>query len=636
VGKPLRILQLEDNPADAELVRALLAEEGIEAELHRVDTREALLAALERDFDVVLSDYGLPSYDGLTALADVRRRRPDWPFIVTSGTIGEERAVEALKAGATDYVLKDRLGRLPAALKRALEERDQKRARERAEAESRLQASLLDQVTSAVVATDRTGRIVYCNAFVEHVAQWGPRELQDRSILDVFLPGGEDRGEAIRRRLEESGLWEGEAWVVRRDGSQFPAFLRAAPTRDHDGRVTGFVVTGDDISDRKRSEEELRRQRDALYQSEKLAAMGQLLAGVAHELNNPLSVVMGQASLMAQTVKEGPLGARVEKIIKASERCARIVRNFLALARQHPPERRAVAINQVIDEAAELLAYPLRVDGVDVRLELGRDVPVLWADGHQLQQVLINLLTNAHQALRESAAPRCLTVTSRHDPDRARIVVEVADNGPGIPPEVLPRIFDPFFTTKPPGQGTGLGLPLCRGVVENHGGSLTVESAPGEGAVFRIELPVEPPVEPSAPVAEAPAATATTVSRRVILVVDDEREVAEILADFLRSDGHQVLTATDGLAALEHLARQRFDLVFSDLRMPGLDGPGLFQEVSRRHPGLERRFVFMTGDTLTPGTRGFLDRSGQPHLAKPLDLEQVRRIVSSGIDPDAA
>ena len=226
-----------------------------------------------------------------------------------------------------------------------------------------------------------------------------------------------------------------------------------------------------------------------LVQTEKLATMGQLLAGVAHELNNPLSVVLGQAALLAEMTIDGPMAARAAKICQAAERCARVVKNFLSLARQHPPERRFVQLNQIIQEAVELLAYPLRVDNVDVRLALAHDLPTLWADPHQLHQVMVNLIANAQQAMHETPQRRQLTLSTRFKPVSQRIMVAVADTGPGIPPELREQIFEPFFTTKPPGAGTGLGLSLCQGIVEGHEGTIHVESQPGQGAVFVVELP---------------------------------------------------------------------------------------------------------------------------------------------------
>ncbi|MBI3029234.1 MAG: PAS domain S-box protein [Candidatus Rokubacteria bacterium] len=381
-------------------------------------------------------------------------------------------------------------------------------------------------------------------------------------------------------------------------------------------------------AERAKAQEELQRQREALLQSEKLAAMGQLLAGVAHELNNPLSVITGHTAILRQT-GGGPLAERAEKIAKAAERCARIVKNFLALARQQPPERSRVELNRVVREAVELLAYPLRVDNVEVTLDLAEELPALWADPHQLHQVVVNLVSNAHHAMRDMESPRRLTLATSYEHNRGWVNLEVRDTGPGIPPEIQRRIFEPFFTTKPVGQGTGLGLSLCRGIVEGHGGIIRVESQPGQGALFVVELPAEAPprAEPEAarPEAQRP------IPGKTILVVDDEPEVAGILAELLAADGHQVETAANGLQALDKLRERRYDLILSDLRMPGLDGPGLYRELERRDPRLLRRVIFLTGDTLRQESQEFLERAGVPSLTKPFDAAEVRRLVQQAL-----
>jgi signal transduction histidine kinase/CheY-like chemotaxis protein len=362
-----------------------------------------------------------------------------------------------------------------------------------------------------------------------------------------------------------------------------------------------------------------------LVQSEKVAAMGGLLASVAHELNNPLAVVLGQTALLRELNPAGPVVARAEQIAQAAERCTRIVRNFLALARQQPPERQQVRLNRVIREALELLAYPLGVDGVEVRLALADDLPLLWADPHQLHQVVVNLVSNAHQAMRETAPPRRLTVTTRADPSRAQVSLEVADTGPGISPDIQVRIFEPFFTTKPLGVGTGLGLSLCQGIIEGHGGTIRLASTAGPGAVFRIELPVE-----AGPVT-APETSATEVlpsfQGKVILIVDDEPEIAEMLADMLALHGYQVETAGNGAIALEKLRQRAYDVILSDLRMPDLDGPSFYRHVKRDHRALCRRFIFLTGDTLSQEMQAFVEQTGAPIVSKPFAPEEVRRVV---------
>lgn len=362
-----------------------------------------------------------------------------------------------------------------------------------------------------------------------------------------------------------------------------------------------------------------------LLQSEKVATMGSLLAGVAHELNNPLAIIMGQTLLLRESIAEGAHSVRAAKISAAADRCARIVRNFLSLARQRPTERGTVHLNLVIQEAMEMLAYELRTDSVEVALDLGEGLPPLWADAHQLHQVLVNLVTNAHHAMRRLPPPRRIRVAARLDGARGRVRLTIADSGPGIPQDLHDKIFEPFFTTKPAGEGTGLGLSLCRGIIEEHGGTLTLESAPGQGATFVIELPLGE--QATARTAVQATDALPPVRPKRILVVDDERDIADLLVEVIAAGGHQVDVAADGVEALEQIARHDYDLLLSDTKMPGLDGLGLYRELERRFPALSRRVVFLTGDVLDPAKREFLESTRAPFLMKPFEVSEVRRVV---------
>jgi len=372
-------------------------------------------------------------------------------------------------------------------------------------------------------------------------------------------------------------------------------------------------------------EETVRERTERLLQSEKVATMGSLLAGVAHELNNPLAVVTGHAQLLRDTVSDPGVVRRAEKIDDAAGRCVRIVRNFLALARRQAPERGEVQLNDVVQQAVELLAYELRTGNVEVSLGLAEDLPVLWADGHQLHQVLVNIVANAHHAMRHSSSPRRLTITTERGPAGQQVRLALADTGPGIPAEIRAKIFEPFFTTKPPGEGTGLGLSLCRGIVEEHGGTIGVESEPGRGTTFLIRLPVVPrPTVGAAPdMAEAPVA----VGPKTILIVDDEPEIAAILVEALESDGYHTETAENGVDALRRLERHGYDLVMSDTKMPVMDGMEMYRKLERRFPKLQRRIIFVTGDVLDAEKQRFLESTGVPVLTKPFDLSEVRRVV---------
>ncbi|MGE3537729.1 MAG: ATP-binding protein [Candidatus Tectimicrobiota bacterium] len=385
--------------------------------------------------------------------------------------------------------------------------------------------------------------------------------------------------------------------------------------------------------ERERAATQAQRQQEALLQREKLAAMTTLLASVAHELNNPLATLVLQAEILRDDLRDGPLAETVSEMSRAAARCERLVRQFLTLAREHPPERTAVMLATLVTETVELLAYPFQVDNITVHLELDAAAPSLWGDPHQLQQVLLNLLSNAQQALRATAGSRDITLRTQYDAVAQQLTLTVTDTGPGIPLALHGRIFEPFFTTKPLGVGTGLGLSLCRGMVEAHGGTLEVSSAPGQGATFRVALPVEsmPTTSPARP----QAAEAPTVQRGTILVVEDEASLANGLARLLRRDGHRVELVANGRLALEQLATRAYDLILCDVRMPELDGPGLYRVLERQQPQLCARLIFLTGDTLEPATRTFLSQTGAPCLTKPFAIAEARRLIQRTLQGDA-
>jgi len=378
-----------------------------------------------------------------------------------------------------------------------------------------------------------------------------------------------------------------------------------------------------DITDKKRAQAELARERDSSYQREKLAALGSLLAGVSHELNNPLSVVVARAVLLEEQGNPTTQAAAA-KIRTAAERCARIVRTFLAMARREPPQRGPVAINEVITAALDIAGYAIRNSGIEVRLALAETLPPINADGDQLHQVLLNLLINAQQSLQDQRDPRRICIASRFDAAAHHLVVTVADNGPGIPQSLRARVFEPYFTTKPTGMGTGVGLAVSLGMVEAHGGTLTVQASEDGGAAFVIALPV------TAADTETDTADRSAPARpraRTILVVDDEEEIRETLADILTHERHRVVTAASGREALDRLAAQRYDVIFADMRMPDIDGRALYREIEQRWPRQAARVVFVTGDMLTTALREFVAESGRPLIEKPFHPSDVRRVV---------
>jgi signal transduction histidine kinase/ActR/RegA family two-component response regulator len=377
---------------------------------------------------------------------------------------------------------------------------------------------------------------------------------------------------------------------------------------------------------------ERQRMQEALLQQEKLAALGTLLANVAHELNNPLAVATIQLDNLQEERGHEAWADDLETLRQAIERCQSVAQSFLSLARQQPPTRQAVALNAVIGDVCVLLEHPLEVDGITVYRDLDENVPLVWADAHQLHHVVANLITNAHHALRETAPPCHLRLTTAAHPDRTQVILEVADTGSGIPPEVQRRIFDPFFTTKPQGEGSGLGLPLCRNIVQSHGGSLSLTSQLGQGTTVRVTLPVAPAGVLSPETPPEPAAPSQTPGR-AILIIDDEVGVQRALSRVLQRSGHAVTTANNGQEGLAALEERSYEVILCDMRMPDLDGPGFYRELEHRHPRLLSRIIFLTGDTLSPEARAFFAEVDCPRLLKPFNAQKIRQAVQQAL-PD--
>ncbi|MBL6458230.1 response regulator [Belnapia sp. T6] len=377
---------------------------------------------------------------------------------------------------------------------------------------------------------------------------------------------------------------------------------------------------------------ELQHQREALLQAEKMATFGSLLAGVAHELNNPLSIVLAGALMLEEEAAEisAPgLARSAERIRVAAERCARIVRSFLAMARQQEVQRRPIVAAVLVDGALELLAYGLRSDGIEVTRDVPADLPPLLGDADQLHQVLANLITNAKQALEHQPGPRHLRIAARAGYDAVEI--SVADNGPGIAAELRGRIFDPFFTTKP--VGTGIGLAVSRRIADAHGGSLTLAEGDG-GARFILRLP-RAGLDAAAPaMADPPPDAAPPAVPRTALVIDDEAELAGVLVRMLAVHGFRCDFAVTGREARDLLSRSEYDAILCDLRMPDMDGQALYCWLERQRPHLCRRTAFVTGDALSRVAAEFLARSGRPVLEKPFLPEEVRRLVAT-LDADS-
>ena len=512
------------------------------------------------------------------------------------------------------------------------------------EASEAMNAAIIASALDCVVVIDETARVVAFNAMAERVFGYSQAEAVGRLIGDLIVPPHlrQRHADGFQRYLVTGSAnvlgRRVEIEAMRRDASVFPVELAITEVKLRDRRL--FTAYIRDLTDVKAAAAEIEKQRETLHQREKLAALGSLLAGVAHELNNPLSIVIGQALMLREQIQELGKEAvaegaanRAEKIQTAAERCARIVRTFLAMARQRKAERREVRLPALIDAAVDLLGYGLRSGGVEILRDWPDDLPPVYGDADQLHQVLVNLLINAQQALEEKAGKRQVILRMRVDPTAAQLVLTASDNGSGVPEAIRVRIFEPYFTTKPMGVGTGVGLAVSRGMVEAHGGSLTLLPAqPGEGATFEARLPLGLAEDAPAGIAsENDAAeggpTAPAVQRRA-LIIDDEPEIAGMLAEILAHDGFLCDIAGSGRAARARLATgDHYHAVLCDLRMPEEDGPTLFRWLEREYPDLARRTIFVTGDTLGPATGRFLADCGRPVIEKPFAPGEIRQLV---------
>ena len=375
----------------------------------------------------------------------------------------------------------------------------------------------------------------------------------------------------------------------------------------------------------KSAQARLRAAHEQLMQSEKLSAIGQLVSGVTHELNNPLSGIMGFAQLLLSNELNAKVKANLERIYSEAVRCQKIVQNLLAFSRRHQPEKTYQSLSDVIDSVLELRAYQLQVDNIEVVRQYQPGLPKTMLDFHQVQQVILNVVNNAHQAMMDvSGRPRRLVVATETAGEHLRMAF--SDTGGGIPKERLERIFDPFFTTKTSGKGTGLGLSLSRAIIKDHKGSMNADSALGEGTTVTIELPLLREERPVAPGEEEKTPPAPLAPLR-LLVVDDEAILVELLRDFLKSVGHQVDTAPDGRKALELARTNAYDVILTDLKMPGLDGQGLYAQLCKARPEMTNRFIFSTGDLANPKVQTFFQATGCLYLSKPFKLESVLKVL---------
>ena len=403
------------------------------------------------------------------------------------------------------------------------------------------------------------------------------------------------------------------------------------PMPDNSMRIDALVR---DVSERKKLEDQTRDLYHQLLQAEKLAALGQTISGVAHELNNPLATIL----TLAERLSERPASEiddktkrGLETILSESERAARIVRQLLTFARKRQSTRTMVDLNRIVRETLALRTYEQRITNITIVDALAAGLPQVFADAHQIQQVLLNLVINAEQAMLSSNGRGTMVVRSWHDVEREAVVLEINDDGPGIAPELQAKIFDPFFTTKEVGKGTGLGLTVAYAIVQEHGGRIRLAANAGSGASFHVELPVSGTPLQHTPASPAPPNYASLAGSSV-LVVEDESALAAAVGEALTDAGFVVDRAGDGEEALRRVSSQTYDLIVCDLKMPKVDGIRFYQRLVPANPAMARRIIFVTGDVAGTEAESFLQDSGCRWLAKPFRLKDLLRTAREILD----
>ena len=475
---------------------------------------------------------------------------------------------------------------------------------------------VMDAVPDAIVVVDRAGRVLEANEPARGMGAV-PGTTQRPTLFDVVSP---DAVGVVQEKLDaafEGDVQRIEIPLIRADASHGTAALLYSPVREG-SKITRVLILARDVTDQRRSESQYQ-------QADKLAALGQLVSGVAHEINNPAAIISGFAQTLLLDELKPEHREMLQMIYDEATRIGRITASLLAFARAGGKQRALVDLNDIARRTFALRSYHLSTLNITVALDLDPSEPKIWADASELQQMLLNLLINAEQALVTIERARTITVRTRADESDTRL--EIADSGPGIPADLRTRIFDPFFTTKAEGVGTGLGLSICYGIARDHGGRIWVESEPAGGARFCVLLPRDQREEARVPAAASEPAPHAATGRLAVLVVDDEVTLREALLRFLQRRDIHVEGVADGWEAIRLLEQRAFDVIISDVRMPGMSGREFLERLRRDRPDLVARLVFSTGDAFTPETATLLKESGVPTVAKPFDFAVLERVV---------
>jgi PAS domain S-box-containing protein len=500
----------------------------------------------------------------------------------------------------------------------------------RKEAEKKIRDSerkykmLVENIPQKIFFKDKDSVYVSCNRNYARDLKIEDEEILGRTDYDFYPKKLADKYRADDRRVIESGQMESIEERYVQDGQDMIVQTLKSPVKNEEGEVVGVLGVFYDITERKRWEAERKEIEQKAQLASRLSTVGEMASGIAHEINNPLTSVIGFSQLLMQKDVPGDVKEYARIISDGAERVASIVKGLLTFARQQKPERVCADINQIIKTTLQLRAYEMETGNIEVVTQFDPDLPCTTADAGQLQQVFLNIIINAETEMSLAHGKGKLLVKTEAADNTIRISFK--DNGPGIAPESLERIFDPFFTTREAGQGTGLGLSICHGIISEHKGRLYAESKLGKGATFIVELPIIAE-EKQLGLAEPATDESDKVTGAKVLVVDDELATLQLLSQILSGEGYEVKTVDNATDALERIKGERYSLILLDIKMPGMNGMELYMNIQKLARSLARRVVFITGDAIATVTRDFLSRTKVPYITKPFDAERLKNDI---------
>src|ERR1700722_433487 len=619
----IRILHLDDSVADAELVRKRVEREGLRCNITHVSNKLSFETALAREpFDLILSDHSIPGYDGFTALRFAQETHPLTPVIMLSGTLDDAQAVESLKSGATDYILKQRLPRLVPAIHRALREAEDRKKRLAADERIREQANLLNLTGDAIIVRNVEDRIVSWNKGAEALFGWDEGDDIGKNLC-VLLQGDAEVFAKAKKSLLESEDWLGELPYKARSGEDILTFSRWHLMRDKNGQAQAILSASTDITEKKKLEA-------ILLRAQRMDSIGALAGGIAHDLNNALAPVLMSVDLLKNCQDDAGRLRFLEIITSSAQRATGMVKQILRFARGYGGTG-PVMVSHIVREMAKIVqdTFPKSIS-ISVKPG-GQELWPIKGDATELHQVLLNLCVNARDAMSNRgrltlSAQNISLDTAAATPLKAApgayVLISVADTGSGIPPEVLPRIFEPFFTTKLPDSGTGLGLSTVAGIVRNHGGCIDIETELGKGTEFKIYLPA---IEVSAAdlEAEAQEVTLPVGHGELILVIEDEEAVCELTKTTLENYGYRVISAQNGVQGISLFEEHQHEVraLITDTDMPYLDGMGVAHAIKKLKPDIP--VIIASGSNRDTEQTRKLDTRNLTNLGKPFSAEQL-------------